>query len=116
MYYVCFFFFFQAEDGIRDVAVTGVQTCALPILADARFDGVPRPVHFESHTSQACAPLHPPDCALCRFITTPAQAGTVTIIQAGQPESRWPTPTTHNTQRSAWFTRQALPRAPPTLS
>src|SRR2546429_2391669 len=27
------FFFFQAEDGIRDVAVTGVQTCALPILA-----------------------------------------------------------------------------------
>src|SRR2546422_1554861 len=26
---VCFFF--QAEDGIRDVAVTGVQTCALPI-------------------------------------------------------------------------------------
>src|SRR2546429_9026418 len=26
-----FIFFFQAEDGIRDVAVTGVQTCALPI-------------------------------------------------------------------------------------
>src|SRR2546426_546471 len=28
----CFFFFFQAEDGIRDYKVTGVQTCALPIL------------------------------------------------------------------------------------
>src|SRR5882762_10865060 len=28
-----FFFFFQAEDGIRDSSVTGVQTCALPILA-----------------------------------------------------------------------------------
>src|ERR1041385_1385854 len=28
------FFFFQAEDGIRDVAVTGVQTCALPIYRD----------------------------------------------------------------------------------
>src|SRR2546429_2433934 len=27
-----FVFFFQAEDGIRDVAVTGVQTCALPIF------------------------------------------------------------------------------------
>src|SRR5258707_10096816 len=25
-------FFFQAEDGIRDIGVTGVQTCALPIL------------------------------------------------------------------------------------
>src|SRR5438105_7979720 len=33
--YMCicfFFFFFQAEDGIRDPLVTGVQTCALPIL------------------------------------------------------------------------------------
>src|SRR2546422_5733638 len=44
----CFFFFFQAEDGIRDVAVTGVQTCALPIYvrqsggrsADARTQAV----------------------------------------------------------------------------
>src|SRR2546430_10327241 len=27
----CVFFFFQAEDGIRDLTVTGVQTCALPI-------------------------------------------------------------------------------------
>src|SRR2546430_9995049 len=33
---VCFvfFFFFQAEDGIRDLTVTGVQTCALPIYLD----------------------------------------------------------------------------------
>src|SRR2546422_7388116 len=31
-----FFFFFQAEDGIRDVAVTGVQTCALPICSGRR--------------------------------------------------------------------------------
>src|SRR5206468_6786727 len=30
-----FFFFFQAEDGIRDLIVTGVQTCALPILIRA---------------------------------------------------------------------------------
>src|SRR5690606_40116636 len=29
-----FFFFFQAEDGIRDFHVTGVQTCALPISTD----------------------------------------------------------------------------------
>src|SRR5256884_4632649 len=31
------FFFFQAEDGIRDVAVTGVQTCALPISTIQRW-------------------------------------------------------------------------------
>src|SRR3989449_4108840 len=36
---VYFFFFFQAEDGIRDVAVTGVQTCALPISAHLEADG-----------------------------------------------------------------------------
>src|SRR5204863_815396 len=34
-----FLFFFQAEDGIRDLYVTGVQTCALPIsAADHRHD------------------------------------------------------------------------------
>ena len=33
---VCFFFF-QAEDGIRDRLVTGVQTCALPIFQSASY-------------------------------------------------------------------------------
>src|SRR5438067_4552904 len=32
----CVFFFFQAEDGIRDRNVTGVQTCALPILSTSQ--------------------------------------------------------------------------------
>src|SRR3712207_8036368 len=37
--FLCFFFF-QAEDGIRDIGVTGVQTCALPISpAAADEDG-----------------------------------------------------------------------------
>src|SRR5205809_5263976 len=35
-----FVFFFQAEDGIRDVAVTGVQTCALPISRNGAGGGV----------------------------------------------------------------------------
>src|SRR5687767_15702972 len=34
-FFFFFFFFFQAEDGIRDKLVTGVQTCALPILRGA---------------------------------------------------------------------------------
>src|SRR2546430_12304338 len=38
------FFFFQAEDGIRDLTVTGVQTCALPILSRAGQSwGIPLP-------------------------------------------------------------------------
>src|SRR5256885_11802017 len=50
--FACLFFFFQAEDGIRDYKVTGVQTCALPISGVelrqiiAAYDdvGVRRPV------------------------------------------------------------------------
>src|SRR5690606_39968027 len=37
------FFFFQAEDGIRDFHVTGVQTCALPICTHS-----PHPTHVDS--------------------------------------------------------------------
>src|SRR5438132_1674576 len=37
-----FFFFFQAEDGIRDHCVTGVQTCALPISSPRSGAGIPR--------------------------------------------------------------------------
>src|SRR2546425_7348089 len=36
------FFFFQAEDGIRDKLVTGVQTCALPISNPSRLRSGPR--------------------------------------------------------------------------
>src|SRR6266542_2869022 len=36
MWLILFFFFFQAEDGIRDATVTGVQTCALPICLPPR--------------------------------------------------------------------------------
>src|SRR5256884_3195673 len=47
------FFFFQAEDGIRDVAVTGVQTCALPISG---LSGMPDSGHRSSATTRAsCA-------------------------------------------------------------
>src|SRR2546430_493599 len=42
-------FFFQAEDGIRDLTVTGVQTCALPIF-DSRFSpSQPKPIQAIPH-------------------------------------------------------------------
>src|SRR3712207_6913860 len=41
-----YFFFFQAEDGIRDIGVTGVQTCALPISAFRKH--VLHPMKIES--------------------------------------------------------------------
>src|SRR5215471_10233965 len=55
------FFFFQAEDGIRDLYVTGVQTCALPISVFARRRSAPRcssraPVcsRYALNTAMAC--------------------------------------------------------------
>src|SRR6266850_2506686 len=54
------FFFFQAEDGIRDYKVTGVQTCALPIFGDhRRRDGRQRARRGAGHR----APRHRVDRA-----------------------------------------------------
>src|SRR5206468_6575869 len=47
-----FFFFFQAEDGIRDLIVTGVQTCALPIF---RLDPVSAGESDSLHAADADA-------------------------------------------------------------
>src|SRR5438309_11866760 len=41
--FIYFFFFFQAEDGIRDGTVTGVQTCALPIFGEGAIWVAARP-------------------------------------------------------------------------
>src|SRR5207247_7296557 len=53
---LCFvFFFFQAEDGIRDPLVTGVQTCALPIFGEfpAQLDsGADRTVILQEHVER----------------------------------------------------------------
>src|SRR2546429_4795017 len=65
-------FFFQAEDGIRDVAVTGVQTCALPISRPFRPSpssgspcrGRPPPPRSEEHTSELQSRLH----LVCRLL------------------------------------------------
>src|SRR5437870_9880483 len=47
--FLFFFFFFQAEDGIRDGHVTGVQTCALPISAqDFVTQGVVSPAVYDT--------------------------------------------------------------------
>src|SRR5216683_6613851 len=46
-------FFFQAEDGIRDLIVTGVQTCALPISHDHRSQDQE---HVEEHGKHLTSP------------------------------------------------------------
>src|SRR5256885_4878466 len=51
------FFFFQAEDGIRDYKVTGVQTCALPIWLMS-LSLTPRPPCTASDAAPTFHPLH----------------------------------------------------------
>src|SRR5690606_40460098 len=52
-----FFFFFQAEDGIRDFHVTGVQTCALPILTFAS-SSIGAPSHLAGELFNQLTSLH----------------------------------------------------------
>src|SRR5438874_12958388 len=74
-----FFFFFQAEDGIRDLYVTGVQTCALPILFSPLF---------ATRRPGVRIPSRPPDskelnrlfglpkvCQVCHLRPSPLPAG-----------------------------------------
>src|SRR5438094_7976000 len=68
--FIFFFFFFQAEDGIRDRTVTGVQTCALPISGNAAFYG------GEQLAQNAAFPANP------------AGGGGPTALVAGRSEER----------------------------
>src|SRR2546428_4981841 len=54
------FFFFQAEDGIRDLIVTGVQTCALPIyfaMGRKQDTAVPRPGSLVTCMAPLCSSM-----------------------------------------------------------
>src|SRR5699024_11376976 len=54
-----FVFFFQAEDGIRDRNVTGVQTCALPIFFQSPFLYNIIQIHKRTHCSKLWIPCRP---------------------------------------------------------
>src|SRR6266705_5327671 len=66
--FLFFFFFFQAEDGIRDRTVTGVQTCALPISPRGGHRlpaprSRPPPRRPGARPGRACAPGRRPPTA-----------------------------------------------------
>src|SRR5256886_3648697 len=50
---ILFLFFFQAEDGIRDLTVTGVQTCALPIYEKIEGDSGTRLSKFHAKLARS---------------------------------------------------------------
>src|SRR2546429_5354072 len=86
------FFFFQAEDGIRDVAVTGVQTCALPICtacaAGEACTAAAAPIGAEGAVPAgfggggfAAAPL--PAAAAAALTSSPSSANTAMSVLTG---------------------------------
>src|SRR5438046_8849567 len=66
-----FFFFFQAEDGIRDWSVTGVQTCALPISSGSPSTVPPPLVGRTSPSSMAMVVVLPAPFGPMKPATTP---------------------------------------------
>src|SRR2546422_9843265 len=96
---VCFFFF-QAEDGIRDVAVTGVQTCALPIsggFITARTGSAPEATSIPVSKRDADLAMDAAACIGCgacvaacpnasAMLFVAAKASHLGLLPQGQPE------------------------------
>src|SRR5256886_7349866 len=76
-----FYFFFQAEDGIRDLTVTGVQTCALPI-----FGAVAGALIGELILIKACGLLGTSLCAA--FLNVVAAIFALILARAGSQPTR----------------------------
>src|SRR5258707_11046960 len=76
-----FFFFFQAEDGIRDIGVTGVQTCALPIFWDAAGKEV-----LSQSVDTDFDDYHLPDMVIFQADFAPNQTQTFTVTAGAKRE------------------------------
>src|SRR6266536_4739167 len=96
-----FFFFFQAEDGIRDPLVTGVQTCALPIspspVPTATAVGVASPsasghaiTTAEIANVSEVIRLSPAAIAQIANVMAPADTAKITRYEAARAARRWP--------------------------
>src|SRR2546430_11643749 len=83
-----YFFFFQAEDGIRDLTVTGVQTCALPI--SGRKTAPRRATRWAPVPESAASPGAPAGCRWDRATRCHAAAAAGAATPAASP--LWPAP------------------------
>src|SRR5688572_10432932 len=93
--YACFFFFFQAEDGIRDLTVTGVQTCALPILV----------LHF--HGGGFIAGSLDTHDSIARYLARHADAIVIGVGYRLSPEHRFPAAVDDAYAAVSWATAHA---------
>src|SRR5690606_40658673 len=85
-FYCYAFFFFQAEDGIRDFHVTGVQTCALPISKAISPITTPPPIMAKSSKKDATTPSMGTSWKRTRINSTKAEA--TAMVKARRSEER----------------------------
>ena len=85
-------------------------------LADGKIGEPSGPAHVESHSTAACARVHPADCAFHRFLSAPLARASTTVLRTREGQGISWTPA--STQRAASPSHLILPdsRAPPTLS
>src|SRR2546429_6945145 len=72
-------FVLQAEDGIRDVAVTGVQTCALPIYSNRSADMMPGLRTRAARDRARTTPRGPNKASRSRYIRQPTSETSLTV-------------------------------------
>src|SRR5207245_5652792 len=88
-------FFFQAEDGIRDATVTGVQTCALPIcvMRCLKFRGLEVLLPFKQRITLPAGQYFVADLIGCSVFETPAalpilSSSPCSLAEAARSEER----------------------------
>src|SRR5690606_39692373 len=86
--FLCFVFFFQAEDGIRDFHVTGVQTCALPICPPIPPCPAPPPIRRRGAPAAAPCP-GPRPRGPARSLRAPAHRRSEERRVGKECRSRW---------------------------
>src|SRR3989475_3050524 len=79
------FFFFQAEDGIRDLTVTGVQTCALPIWSLRRRSSRKNPAICQSGGEATLSSAPGTAANVCTTHTSASSRGRTTAAPTNSP-------------------------------
>lgn len=84
-----------ARLGLLTLAALQLLITGAAAWADARLDaGGPKgPVHVEAHSTQACSPVHPADCILHRFLSTPGRASRPLSVALGYGVGQCAAPT-----------------------
>jgi hypothetical protein len=99
------------------LAVVQLTVSGAAAVADARLgERSAGPAHVESHSTSACARIHPPDCAFHRFLTAPLVQAPATVLRLREGQGiRW-TPLVSSEAQAQSDGSLPASRAPPTHS